>query len=156
MVLPFSITTKSAEETQKIGALFGDSLVKSGSAFPHVFCLWGDLGSGKTTFVQGLAKHMGITRRLLSPTFIIVRHYDVPDTSCVLYHLDLYRMQTVSDVEGIGMADMLNDPKAFIMIEWPERLGDMLPGHRIDIRFSSLPDGSHRIEATEEGNKVTK
>jgi tRNA threonylcarbamoyladenosine biosynthesis protein TsaE len=146
MVLPLDKDTKSAEETQRLGKQIGHSLLtKAGSDLPRIFCLWGELGSGKTTFVRGLAKGLGINSRLLSPTFIIVRRYDVPKTLKVLYHMDLYRMRGYADIEGLGFADMLADSDALVVIEWPDRLGTLLPQRRIDAHFAALDDGRHSI-----------
>lgn len=96
--------------------------------------------------MQGLAKGLGITGRLLSPTFIIVRRYDVPDTLLYLYHMDAYRMKSESDVEGVGFTEMLAHPQALVIVEWPERLGRLLPKHRLDIHFETLADDDHHID----------
>lgn len=150
MVLPFDTITQSAGETQTMGedvgrAIVGGSLhraaAKRGSAL--VLCLWGDLGSGKTTFVQGLAHGMGIDSRLLSPTFIIVRHYQLPTSETYLYHLDLYRIAGTHDMDGIGLSDMMHESGSIVVVEWPERLGALLPECRIDVRFEIL-DGTRR------------
>lgn len=148
MVLPFETITRSAVQTQKLGEKFGHSfLAGEGSGEPpRVLCLWGELGSGKTTFVQGLAKGLGITSRLLSPTFIIVRHHQIPKHSGILYHLDLYRVASADDALAIGFADMIHEPESLVVVEWPERLGTLLPLKRIDIRFETHEDGSHHIQ----------
>lgn len=113
---------------------------------PRTLCLWGDLGSGKTTFAKGLARGLGITARMLSPTFIIVRHYPISANESVLYHWDLYRTNSRHDLEGLGLSDVINDPYAISVIEWPERLGEALPVRRIDLRFVTRPDEFHEIE----------
>ena len=159
MVLHARTITHSAEETQKLGAEFGHTLLekvsqseiplrgRSREQLPRLVCLWGELGSGKTTFTQGLAKGIGITNRLLSPTFIIVRRYDIPRTSKILYHMDLYRMTGSLDVAGLGVSEMLTDPNALVVIEWPERLGALLPANRIDARFSTTEEeDAHEIQ----------
>lgn len=151
MVLPTHTTTKSAKETQELGKQLGDSLLESEWGLPHVICLWGELGSGKTTFTQGVAHGLGITSRLLSPTFIIVRRYDIPKKSWVLYHMDLYRIYGKNDADGIGFTDMLHDPNALVIVEWPDRLLESLPEIRIDIHFKSLADGSHTIRISQYG-----
>ena len=92
-----------------------------------------------------MAKGLGITNRLLSPTFIIVRRYTTKRNS-LLYHIDLYRLSSVDDINALGFSEMVTDPEAFIIIEWAERLGRLLPANRTDIRFSTLPDDSHRIQ----------
>ncbi|KKU80886.1 tRNA (adenosine(37)-N6)-threonylcarbamoyltransferase complex ATPase subunit type 1 TsaE [Candidatus Gottesmanbacteria bacterium RIFCSPHIGHO2_01_FULL_46_14] len=111
---------------------------------PRVLCFYGELGTGKTTFVQGFAKGLGITSRLLSPTFIIVRRYNIPDSAGFLYHLDLYRVEE-KDLAELGVSDMLSDPDSIVVIEWAEKLGNWLPKDRVDITFSVLPNGNHEI-----------
>lgn len=140
MVLPFDTITKSAAETKKLGEEIGRA-----NTF-NIMCLWGNLGSGKTTFVQGFARGLGITSRLLSPTFIIVRRYQTPHDNGFLYHLDLYRMKEPKDASSVGFEEMIADPDSVVVIEWPERLGSLLPEHRLDIRFAALPNGDHAIQ----------
>lgn len=149
MVLPITTITKSAEETKKLGEKFGHSLLVGENATrPHVICLWGELGSGKTTFVQGVAKGLGMKERLLSPTFIIVRHYRISDQSRDVYHLDLYRISHEDDVVAIGFQDMIADPHAIVIVEWPERMGTLLPEKRVDIYFESLDNGHHSLRVS--------
>ena len=113
---------------------------------PVVICLYGELGSGKTTFVQGFAKALGVTARLLSPTFIIVRRYQIPKKSEVLYHIDLYRTNSAKEVEGVGLAEIFSDPHAYVLIEWAEKLTKNLPEKRIDIWFTVHAKGEHHIK----------
>ena len=110
---------------------------------PTVICLYGELGSGKTTFVQGFAKALGITSRLLSPTFIIVRRYQIPKKSEVLYHIDLYRTNSAKEVEGVGRAEILSDPYAYVLIEWADKLGSMMPKKRLDVHCRVEDNGAH-------------
>lgn len=137
-----TITTKSPQET----AQEGERLAHSGVS---LVCLYGELGSGKTTFAQGFAKGLGIDQRLLSPTFIIVRRYGILKTPRWLYHVDLYRISTEKDIEGVGLLEILADPSAIILIEWADRLGKLLPNNRTDIRFSVNDDGSHQLWMSE-------
>ena len=140
--------TKTAQETAALGEALGHTLTagegdKIGK--PRVYCLYGDLGSGKTTFVQGFAKGLGINNRLLSPTFIIVRHYHVPESNRILHHVDLYRLHTQGEVQQMGLSELLSDPHAVVMIEWPQRMNGV-PADSVSIRFSVETDGDHRIE----------
>ena len=143
MDIPRSIITKSAQETAGVGEDIGYKLKT-----PRILCLYGELGSGKTTFVQGFAKGLGITSRLLSPTFIIVRRYQIPKSPGFLYHLDLYRVEE-DDLEELGILDILSDFESFVVVEWAEKLGSWLPGNRLDIKFSVLPNGDHEIRFEE-------
>ena len=135
-----TMLTKRASETQEFGQTVAASLTP-----PVVVCLYGELGSGKTTFVQGFAKGLGIDTRLLSPTFIIVRRYSLKSRKSFFYHIDLYRTNTVSDLEGLGLREIFSDPHAIICIEWAERLGNLLPKDRIDIQFEVVNDEERKI-----------
>jgi len=120
---------------------------------PAVVCLYGELGSGKTTFVQGVAKGLGIDTRLLSPTFIIVRRYPLKSGISFFYHIDLYRTKSVSDLEGLGLREIFSDPHAVICIEWAQRLGSFLPKQRTDIHFSVISEGQRKIEVRSENSE---
>ncbi len=150
MQLNQPILTSNAQETMDLGRQLAiDVGKKKRGEGAKIVCLYGELGSGKTTFVQGFAKGLGIMKRLVSPTFIIVRRYALPNDKSFLYHLDLYRLQTTEELEELGLSEMFDDPDAFVLIEWAEKLGEMLPEHRIDIRCSTLEDGTHSISMKE-------
>jgi tRNA threonylcarbamoyladenosine biosynthesis protein TsaE len=111
----------------------------------HILCLYGQLGSGKTTFTQGFARGLGITSRLLSPTFIIVRRYQIPKKEMYLYHVDLYRLHSEPEMEGIGIPEIFADPASYTVVEWADRLGELIPQKRIDIHFTTAQDDTHAI-----------
>lgn len=143
-----TIITKSAKETQKFGQTLADSLMGDLSKRkkqPSIFCLYGELGSGKTTFVQGFAKELGVSSRLLSPTFIIVRRYSLDAFEKFFYHIDLFRIKNDKDVVGLGLHEIFSDPSAIILIEWAERLGSLLPEQRMDITFIVVGDEERKI-----------
>ena len=139
-----TIITKSAEETADVGFQMATSVKKHTYKTPRVYCLYGDLGSGKTTFTQGFARGLGFVGRLLSPTYLILRRYGVPN-GWVLYHLDLYRANSLSDLKGIGLDEILSDENGCVIIEWAEKMGKLLPANRTDIHFSLHSDASHHI-----------
>jgi tRNA threonylcarbamoyl adenosine modification protein YjeE len=140
--------TSSAEETIKLGERFSTLLKKK-----KVFALHGELGSGKTTFTQGLAKGLGITKPMTSPTYIILRTYEVPqDSENTFYHVDLYRTETEHDVEGIGLLDLLKEPHSLFAIEWPEKMHSLLPEQAVHFYFSYSDEEKHVIEVKEEEN----
>lgn len=150
---PVTYHTKSTEETQEIAKNLAKELTGG-----TVLALSGDLGSGKTTFTQGLGRALGI-EKVNSPTFVILRSYDVrnkiQDVSMkTLYHIDLYRTQTEHDIEGIGLDEIFQDQEAIVVIEWPEKLGDMLPEKRVDIRFEYINENERKI--TIENHKSQK
>ena len=151
-------TSRSYVQTQQIGAEFSRSL-KQGS----VVCLYGDLGSGKTTFTQGLAKGLGIKNRIISPSFIIVRKYGLEvkgQKSKVksFYHVDLYRVESEKDLRSLGLDEILGDKGSVVVIEWAEKLarlpapdrrdggqGKFLPKERIDVKFEYLDEDGRKI-----------
>jgi len=114
-------------------------LKRNPGEYPRIFCLYGDLGSGKTTFTQGLAAGLGTNERIVSPTYTIIRHYDLPNNG-MLYHLDLYRIQ-----EPLPFQEMLDDSRNYLVIEWAEKLSDNLPNQRINIICETQVDSSHTI-----------
>lgn len=126
--------TKSTDETINLGETIGKTVKGS-----TLIALHGDLGSGKTTFVQGLAKGLGIKKRLISPTFIILRTYEIKLKSLKkgsrFYHVDLYRTQSQDDIRGIGLDEIIKGNQDIVAIEWAEKLGEFLPDKRIDIYF---------------------
>lgn len=141
------IITKKPEETARVGEALARYLEDRGGS--HIVCLYGELGSGKTTFTQGFARGLGITGRLLSPTFIIVRRYQIPREENYLYHVDLYRLHIVGDLEGIGLPEIFSDLASFTVVEWAERLGGLLPKKRIDVRLTTAQDDTHAISMKE-------
>lgn len=137
--------SNSSVETQNIAQDFGKTL-KGGS----VVCLYGELGAGKTTFVQGLARGLGIKNRIISPSFIIVRRYDLGLRNKDLkikhfYHIDLYRLENENGLEGLGLDEILDDKKSIIAVEWAEKLGKKLPKKRTDIYLESIDDDERQI-----------
>ncbi len=136
------IISTSPEETEEIARRLLSDLKKG-----DVIALHGDLGSGKTTFTQGIAKALGITRRVVSPTFLIRREYSIPNKNNIrrLYHLDLYRLQSAKEVEEIGIREIMNDPDALILIEWPEKITEILPNSTIHIIFEYIDEKTRKI-----------
>ncbi len=96
-----------------------------------VLALHGDLGSGKTCFVQGLARALGVRQAVTSPTFVLVQIYDGP---LPLVHVDLYRLHGLDDLASLGLDDLL-ETRGIVVIEWAERARDWLPPQTIHITF---------------------
>ena len=107
------------DEMRALGKSFAEAL-----QFPEVVYLEGDLGAGKTTFVQGVVSALGSEAAVVSPTYTLVEEY-VTAGGCV-HHLDLYRIQNSNEVEGLALRDRC-DNKSILLIEWPERGIGALP-----------------------------
>lgn len=142
------IITKNAQETKKFGQSFSNSL-KGG----ETICLVGGLGAGKTTFVQGLAKGLNILAQISSPTFIIMRHYGVPALQSTgskigtLYHLDLYRFEknVAEEIRNLGLFDIWEKPENIVVIEWAEKIKEILPKNSIWIDFKNISEEERKI-----------
>lgn len=138
--------TKSAQSTFNLGKKIGNYLTSSSERGDIVICLYGELGSGKTTFIQGLAKGLGISHLVPSPTFIIVRHYGLTtDRFSSFYHIDLYRLEDEKELEGLGLNGFFSDPASICAVEWAEKLKKYLPKKRIDIRFEIIDTNKRKI-----------
>lgn len=119
--------SNSYEETRKIAFEFAKTL-NSGD----VLCMYGDLGVGKTAFVQGLAKGLGIDDHITSPTFTIVNEYS---GTLPLYHFDVYRIADSDEMYEIGYEEYVYGDGVSV-IEWPQLIDDILPDKRYDITIS--------------------
>lgn len=108
-----------------------------------VIALWGELGSGKTLFARGIARGMGVPHPvpITSPSFTIINEYD---GRLRLYHLDLYRLTTAEELETLPWRETIFGTGVAV-IEWPDRMGKLLPDERLDIRFEFLDEDSRMI-----------
>jgi len=131
------IITESPDETKAFAADLAKKL-KPGS----VLALHGDLGSGKTCFVQGLAEAVGVTEIVNSPTFTIINEYR---GRFRLYHVDLYRSNSSAEAEALGMDDFL-EGDGITAIEWPEFFSSLLPKSAIHIYFEFVNANRRRIK----------
>jgi len=130
-----NITSHSPEETCNIA----ERLV-SDAAEDAVFALYGELGSGKTCFVKGIAIALGIRQAVTSPTFTIINEYR---GARPLYHIDLYRVQNPDEALALGLEDYLDRP-GIVAIEWAERAAGILSDKTTHIYFGPLSDPNHR------------
>jgi tRNA threonylcarbamoyladenosine biosynthesis protein TsaE len=116
--------------------------------------LYGDLGTGKTTFTKALADAFGIEENITSPTFVIMKSYGLNSdlsfklpTSIFnhLIHIDAYRLEKSSELTNLGWDDLVSDSKNLIVIEWPERVADIMPEH-IKIKFNHISENEREVE----------
>lgn len=129
------LKTKTGEETQALGRDLAKEVESGG-----LICLYGDLGAGKTTFTQGLARELGVEETVVSPTFIIMRQYKTK-VGKMLYHIDLYRLNDLEEARKIGIEEIIGREGNIVVIEWPEKIEPILPRRRWEVRLSnSNPD----------------
>ena len=131
--------TSSPTETKE----WAEALAKAITP-PKILALFGNLGAGKTTFIQGLAQGLGIRGRVLSPTFIFIRPYKL-SKGYKFYHVDLYRLDSEKDVEAIGLNEILQDKNAIVAIEWPEKIENLLPKGMISIKIEELDETKRKL-----------
>lgn len=146
-MLPIEVITKSAEETKKIAANLAEKLKKqplSGAAL--IISLEGNLGSGKTTFIQGLAQELGVKENILSPTFVIQKDFSLSLNNFKnLYHIDAYRLKNPQELLDLGFADLIKNPENLITIEWADKIKKILPKNILWIRFENLGKNKRKI-----------
>lgn len=112
-----------------------------------VVCLTGDLGAGKTTFVQHLARELAVPEPVTSPTFTIMKRYDASKHNFnSLVHMDAYRLEGVSELEPLQFSDLLKQPQTLVCIEWGERIIESLPKDVIKLTFTINDENKHTIQ----------
>jgi tRNA threonylcarbamoyladenosine biosynthesis protein TsaE len=137
--------SKSPEQTRRIGMRLGSALKKG-----DVLCLQGELGAGKTTFVQGIAQGWGSLDSVSSPTFIIVNVYRRTD-GAQLFHLDTYRLESQPEAEELDLDSMLSE--GVLIVEWPERLGNLIPQERLWIKLDHIADEQRQMLFNAKGDR---
>ena len=148
--------TKSFRQTQELGESFAKEILKQGAKETAVvLALQGDLGGGKTTFLQGFAKGLNIQDKILSPTFVIYKKFNIPKnrrssvlTNKYLYHFDCYRINNPEEILELGFKEIISDSKNIVAIEWPEKIKKYLPKNTITIDFKFIDDQTREITVT--------
>jgi tRNA threonylcarbamoyladenosine biosynthesis protein TsaE len=137
MVRGLKVTTRSPEETRTLGAALAPFLLPA-----DVISLSGDLGAGKTVFVQGLGAALGVREQITSPTFTLLNQYE---GRYQILHLDVYRLDSFQEVLDLGFEELL-DPNAVLVVEWGEAVTPLLPTRhlRIDLHRSEELGDSER------------
>jgi tRNA threonylcarbamoyladenosine biosynthesis protein TsaE len=117
-----------------------------------ILALSGELGAGKTTFVQAIAKALGVEETVTSPTFVIEKIYQLEDQKWRrLIHIDAYRLKSAHELEMLGWKELLADSGNLIIIEWPEKVSEAIPNDAIRARFDIA--GERRIIAIDGGSE---
>jgi len=140
-VISKKIITSSSIETKD----FAKNLAKK-TPVGTIVALIGDLGSGKTTFAQGFAEGLDILESIVSPTFKLVSEYD--GEKCKLIHVDTYRLDSIEDFLNICGEDIMRTPGAIILIEWADKIIDILPPDTVQIDFLRISKIENERELT--------
>ena len=145
-----TLTLADADQTRDAGRALGQALLEAGSG-PCIVAIEGELGAGKTTLVTGVLRSLGITGPVRSPTYTLIEPYEARDRQ--IYHLDLYRLSTPEEIDGLGLRDLLN-PTALLLIEWPSRGAGQLPPADLDVRLDYPSEGDGRRLAIRAGSPL--
>lgn len=137
MRTPFlTVRTKNTEETLELGRLFAQNMRPG-----DVVTLCGEMGTGKTVFVQGVAEGLQCTQRATSPSFVLIKTYE---GRLPVAHADLYRCDTTCEVQDLGLEAMF-EPPWVALIEWGERAGSVIPPDSLEVAFEFADEEDVRI-----------
>ena len=159
------LKTESPKATQNLGKKLAQSFLASHLSLPSrreegegeghalVIGLDGDLGGGKTTFVQGFAKGLRIKEKILSPTFVILKKFSIPSISHsrgrnefkTFYHIDCYRIGNPKDILDLGFEEIISNPENIIIIEWANKIKKILPKETIILKFDFIDEKIREI-----------
>ena len=137
--------SRSPEQTRRVGSRLGGALQAG-----DVICLHGDLGAGKTTFVQGIAQGWGSVDSVSSPTFILVNMYRRADQR-KLFHMDAYRLESTSEAEELDLDSML--AQGALLIEWPERMNGLIPNERLWVNLEHIDEEEREMKFKATGRR---
>jgi tRNA threonylcarbamoyladenosine biosynthesis protein TsaE len=149
--------TKSFSQTKNLGKYFASALLfqPKGPVIPRrehrpkgavIFGLEGDLGAGKTVFLQGFARGLRIKEKVLSPTFVIMRRFKI-NNSCFknFYHFDCYRIENPEDVLILGFKEIISNSQNIVAIEWADRIQKILPKRALILKFQFVNKNKRKI-----------
>lgn len=142
--------SKSIPETAGIAAEVLKRISTKEKQGATVLALYGDLGSGKTTFVQQLGKQLGITETIQSPTFVIMKRYVIHASRFTnIFHIDAYRLEKPEELARLGWVDILKEKNNLIVVEWAEQVEALLPEDSIRIKFKFVDETTREVEMVE-------
>lgn len=145
--------TNSPSETRKLGEDLAKEILRKGSQNTKAFviALIGDLGGGKTTFLKGFAKGLGIKEKILSPTFVLMKKFSINNQQltinnfCHFYHIDCYRIQKPKEILDLGFKEIVSNPKNIVAIEWADYIRKILPKNILLLKFKFINKNKRKI-----------
>lgn len=135
----------SAEQTQRVGVRLGELLPATG-----LVCLSGELGAGKTTLVQGIARGWGALDPVTSPTFVLINEYRRADDS-VMLHVDAFRLEGEAEAEALGLRELL-EGQAPVLVEWAEKVAGLIPSERLWVHIAWREDSRRNMRFEAKGS----
>lgn len=140
--------TKNLKETQDLSEKAVEITKKQSKKNAAVLGLVGDLGGGKTSFTQGLAKNLGIKKDILSPTFILMQSYPLSDKRLPwknFYHLDAYRVKSSKEILKLGFEEIIKNSQNIVVVEWADIIKDIMPKNTLWVEFQWLDENERKI-----------
>jgi len=146
--------TTNPRQTKKLGEGLAKEILKTAPKKAVVLGLTGILGGGKTTFLQGFAKGLGVKGKILSPTFVIMKKFKIPKkktthypllTTHWLYHIDCYRIEKAKELLDLGFREIISNSKNIVAIEWAERIKKVMPKNTIWVQFEFRDENQRKI-----------
>lgn len=136
--------TKNDRETRQLAKDLANLVKEKKSRGARVLALNGDLGSGKTTFTQALARSLGVKEKIKSPTFVLMKAYQAKGLR--FFHIDTYRLKDEEDLKVLGFEEIIKNQDNIVVIEWADKILRVLPSDRIVINFKHISEGEREIE----------
>jgi len=141
--------TISPNQTKKLGRKIAQEVLKNSvNKQAIIIALKGELGSGKTIFLQGFAKELNVKEKILSPTFVILKRFRIKDARKKFnnfYHIDCYRIQDAKELVDLGFKEIIKDPRNIVAVEWADRIKKIIPKHSFWIEFDFIDKNKRRI-----------
>jgi len=139
--------TNSPSGTKQVGEKFAGEIIKKGTQEEAVvFGLSGELGGGKTTFLQGFAKALRIKEKVLSPTFILMNRFEIPKPGFSnFFHIDCYRIDKEEEIEKLGFEEIVSNEENIVAVEWADKIPSLLPEDAIKIEFNIADKNTREI-----------
>ncbi|XOB42742.1 MAG: tRNA (adenosine(37)-N6)-threonylcarbamoyltransferase complex ATPase subunit type 1 TsaE [Candidatus Nealsonbacteria bacterium] len=145
--MKFKYITNTAKETRDLGKGLAEKILKTKSKRKaHVLALEGELGGGKTTFLQGFARGMGIREKILSPTFVILKKFKIKHPNFkFFFHIDCYRIKEPKEISDLGFKEIIAGSKNIVAVEWAKRIEKILPPSTTFINFEFYNKNKRKI-----------
>lgn len=139
--------SKNLKDTGDIAKDIVKHIANNENQKARVIGLYGDLGAGKTAFTQALAKELGITEKVVSPTFVIMKKFSIRGSQFkTLIHIDAYRLEKGEELAKLGWAEIISNPENLVLIEWPEIVSDVMPKNHDKIKIKHIDEGSREFD----------
>ncbi len=148
--------TRDASQTKTVAKILAKEVLKTELGNTAIIIgLVGDLGGGKTTFVQGFAQGLGIKGKILSPTFVILRRMKIQNPRLAgrqarskfqnFYHIDCYRIEKPKELLGLGFKEIIADPRNVVAVEWADKIKGLLPKNHLSVKFDFVDKNTRKI-----------